>query len=42
MKLELKGRRFTSIMTMKEIQWESQNVLDTLGEQDFRNASQQW
>ena len=38
MKLKLKGRRFDGL----EIQRESQNVLGTLREQDFRHAFQQW
>ena len=39
MKLQLRGCHFD---TVEEIQCESQKVLDTLGEQDFENASQQW
>jgi hypothetical protein len=39
MKLQLKGHRFD---TVEEIQWESQNVLSTLREQDFQHAFQQW
>jgi hypothetical protein len=39
MKLELKGRRFYGL---EEIQWESQNVLGRLQEQDFQHAFQQW
>jgi histone-lysine N-methyltransferase SETMAR len=39
MKLQLKGRRFDRL---EEIQWESQNVLGTLQEQDFQHAFQQW
>ncbi|KOC62974.1 Histone-lysine N-methyltransferase SETMAR [Habropoda laboriosa] len=37
MKLKLKGRRFD---TVAEIQTESQQVLDTLGENDFQQAFQ--
>jgi hypothetical protein len=37
MKLKLKGRRFD---TIKEIQAESQRVLDTLKEKDFQEAFQ--
>ena len=36
-KLQLKGRRFDRV---EEIQLESQNVLDTLREQDFQHAFQ--
>jgi histone-lysine N-methyltransferase SETMAR len=39
MKLQLKGRRFDRL---EEIQWESQNVLGTLREQDSQHAFQQW
>jgi len=39
MKLQLKGHRFNRV---EEIQWESQNVLGTLREQDFQHAFQQW
>jgi hypothetical protein len=39
MKLKLKGRRFDGL---EEIQWESQNVLGTLREQDFQHSFQQW
>ena len=39
MKLQLKGRRFDRV---EEIQWESQNVLGTLQEQDFQHTFQQW
>jgi hypothetical protein len=39
MKLQLKGRHFD---TVEEIQWESQNVLGTLRDQDFQHAFQQW
>jgi hypothetical protein len=39
MKLQLKGRRFDRV---EEIQWESQNVLGTLQEQDFQQAFHQW
>jgi len=39
MKLQLKGRRFNRV---EKIQWESQNVLGTLQEQDFQHALQQW
>jgi hypothetical protein len=38
-KLKLKGRRFD---TIKEIQAESQRVLDTLTEKDFRETFQKW
>jgi hypothetical protein len=39
MMLQLEGRRFDRV---KEIQWESHNVLGTLREQDFQRAFQQW
>jgi len=39
MKLQLKGRRFDRV---EDIQLESQNLLGTLGEQDFQHAFQQW
>jgi hypothetical protein len=39
MKLQLKGRRFDRV---EEIQWESQNALGTLREQDFQHTFQQW
>jgi hypothetical protein len=39
MKLKLKGRRFD---TIEEIQAESQRVLYTLTEKDFREAFQKW
>jgi len=39
MNLQLKGRCFDR---MEEIQRESQNVLGTLREQDFKHAFQQW
>ena len=38
MKLQLKGRRVDNV---EEIQWESQNVLGRLREQDFKHAFQQ-
>jgi transposase len=38
-KLKLKGRHFD---TTEEIQAESQRVLDTLTEKDFREAFQKW
>jgi hypothetical protein len=39
MKLKLKGRRFD---TIEEIQAESQRVLDTVTEKDFKDAFQKW
>jgi hypothetical protein len=39
MKLQLKGRPFDRV---EEIQRESQNVLDTLREQDFQHVFQHW
>ena len=39
MKLQLKGRRFDRV---EEIQWESQNVLGMLRDQDFQHLFQQW
>jgi hypothetical protein len=39
MNLKLKGRRFD---TIKEIQAESQRVLNTLTEKDFQEAFQKW
>jgi hypothetical protein len=39
MKLQLNGCRFD---TLEEIQWELQNVLGTLRDQDFQHAFQQW
>jgi hypothetical protein len=39
MKLKLKRRRFG---TTKEIQAESQRMLDTLTEKDFQEAFQKW
>ena len=39
MKLQLKGRRFDRV---EEIQWESQNVLGTLREQDFQQWQRRW
>jgi hypothetical protein len=39
MKLKLKGRRFD---TIEEIQTESQKMLDTLTENDFKEAFQKW
>jgi hypothetical protein len=38
-KLKLKGRRFDNI---EEIQAESQRVLNTLTEKDFKEAFQKW
>jgi hypothetical protein len=37
--LQLKGHHFVRV---EEIQWESQNSLGTLREQDFQHAFQQW
>jgi hypothetical protein len=39
MKWKLKGRRFD---TIKDIQAETQKVLDTLTEKNFQDASQKW
>ena len=39
MKMKLKGRRFDN---NKEIQAESQRVLDTVTEKDFQEAFQEW
>jgi len=39
MKLQLKGRHFDRV---EEIQWDSQNFLGTLQEQDLQHAFQQW
>jgi hypothetical protein len=39
MKLKLKGCGFDRV---EEIQWELQNVLGTLREQDFQHMFQQW
>jgi hypothetical protein len=39
MKIQLKGCRFGRL---EEIQWESQNVLGTLQEQNFQHVFQQW
>jgi hypothetical protein len=39
MKLQLKSRCFDRV---KEIRWESQNVLGMLRKQDFQHVFQQW
>jgi hypothetical protein len=37
--MKLKGRRFE---TLSDIQWESQAVLDSIKESDFRGAFEAW